>query len=130
MSNLDNFLVILFFQLQPTPRDSSPTTTDPPFRESISIRFSVVFESILLRKLEKAVAVSGVCSGVPEENSRKVPENCWKFFRIAKCNKFSDFGHRERQTCRETWVDTAGTLSHLPCGVFFEIDSSSLLEFF
>ena len=33
------------------------------------------------------------------------------------------------QTCREPWVDTAGTLSHLACGVFFEIDSSSLLEF-
>ena len=36
----------IVFQLQPTPRDSSPTTTDPPPRESISSRFSVVFESI------------------------------------------------------------------------------------
>ena len=34
----------------------------------------------LVRKLEKAVAVSGVCSGVPEENSAKIPGNCWKIF--------------------------------------------------
>ena len=33
----------IVFQLQPTPQDSSPTTTDPPPRES----FSVVFESRL-----------------------------------------------------------------------------------
>ena len=33
-----------------------------------------------VRKLEKTVAVSGVCSGVPEENSGKVPGNCWKNF--------------------------------------------------
>ena len=33
-------------------------------------RFSFV---LLIRKLEKAVAVSGVCLGVPEENSGKVP---------------------------------------------------------
>ena len=39
----------MVFQLQPTPRDSSPTTTDPLPRESISSRFSVIFESILSR---------------------------------------------------------------------------------
>ena len=69
-----------------------------------------------IRKLEKAVAVSGVFAGVLEESSGKVPGN---FSRIAKCCKFQDFGHRERQTCREPWVHTAGTLS-LPSvrGVF------------
>ena len=36
----------IVFQLQPTPCDSSPTTTDPPPKESISSRFPVVFESI------------------------------------------------------------------------------------
>ena len=39
----------IVFQLQPTPRDSSPTTTDPPPRELISGHFSVIFESILSR---------------------------------------------------------------------------------
>ena len=39
----------IVFQLQPTPRDSSPTTIDPPPRESISSHFSVVFKSILSR---------------------------------------------------------------------------------
>ena len=34
-----------------------------------------------------------------------------KFPRIAKCYKFQDLGHWERQTCREPWVHTAGTLS-------------------
>ena len=32
------------------------------------------------RKLEKAVAVSGVCSGVPEENSGKVAGKLLEFF--------------------------------------------------
>ena len=63
------------------------------------------------RKLEKAVAVSGVCSGVLEENSRKVPGKLLEnFSRIAKCCKFQDFGHRERQTCRELWAHTADNL--------------------
>ena len=65
-----------------------------------------------IRKLEKAVAVSGVCSGVLEENCGKVPGKLLEnFSRIAKCYKFQDFGHRERQTCREPWAHTAGTLS-------------------
>ena len=41
------------------------------------------------RKLEKAVAVSGVCLGVLEENSGKVPGKLLEnFSRIAKCYKF------------------------------------------
>ena len=42
-----------------------------------------------LRILEKAVAVSGVCSGVLEENSGKVPEKLLeKFSRLTKCYEF------------------------------------------
>ena len=41
------------------------------------------------RKLEKAVAVSGVCSGVTEENSGQVPgKSLENFTRIAKCYIF------------------------------------------
>ena len=41
------------------------------------------------RKLEKAVAVSGVCAGVLEESCGKVPGKLLeKFSRIAKCYKF------------------------------------------
>ena len=49
-----------------------------------------------VRKLEKAVTLSGVFSGV---------------------------------TCCESWAHTALEFVHLLCGVFFEIDSYSLLEF-
>ena len=43
----------------------------------------------LVRKLEKAVAVSGVCSGVLQEDSGKVPGKLLeKFSRITKCYKF------------------------------------------
>ena len=60
--------------------------------------------------------------------ARKTPgksrENC---SRIAKCYKFEDFADRERQTCRELASTPLGPCPHLPCGVFFEIDSSSLL---
>ena len=41
----------------------------------------------------------------------KSRENCWNFSRIAKSYTFWDLGHRERRTCREPWVDTAGALS-------------------
>ena len=42
-----------------------------------------------LRKLEEAVAVSGVFSGVCEENSSKVPGKLLvNFSRIPKCDKF------------------------------------------
>ena len=42
-----------------------------------------------LRKLEKAVAVSGVCAGVLQESSGKTPGKLLeKFSRIAKCYKF------------------------------------------
>ena len=65
------------------------------------------------RKLEKAVAVSGVCStGVLEDNSGKAPGKLLeKNSRLAKCYEFWDFRHRERQTCREPFALTAGTLS-------------------
>ena len=65
--------------------------------------------------------------GFPRKTPGKSRENCWIFSRIAKCCNFWDFGHRERQTCREPWVDTAWTLSTPSDSrrVFFEIDSSS-----
>ena len=85
----------------------------------------------IIRKFEKAVAVSGVCSGVPEENFGKVPGKLLEnVSRIAKCYKFWDFWHRERQTCRNLGSTLPGPCPHLPCGMFYEIDSSCLLEFF
>ena len=45
--------------------------------------------SLNFQKLEKAVAVYGMWSGVPEETPGKSRENCWKVCaRIAKCHKF------------------------------------------
>ena len=83
---------------------------------------------ILIRKLEKAVAVSGVCSGVLEENSGKIagkflPEsrNATIISRISGTGKGKPAGN--------LGPTLPGPCPHLPCGVFSEIDSSSLLEF-
>ena len=78
---------------------------------------------LTVRQLEKAVGGSGNFwnfSGVPEQTSRKVPGKLLeKFPRIANFYKFQGFGHRERQTCREPWVDTALDLvPHSVWGVF------------
>ena len=44
---------------------------------------------IQIKALEKAVAVSGVCSGVPKENSGKVPGKLLEnFSQIVKCYIF------------------------------------------
>ena len=49
-----------------------------------------------------------------------------KFYpKSRKCCKFQDFGHRERLTWREENLGSTlpGPCPHLPCGMFFEIDS-------
>ena len=69
-------------------------------------------------------------------NSRESPdsrESCesiranhaTKAGKILPESQFWDFGHRDKQTCREP-----GNCPHLPCGMFFEIDNSSLLKLF
>ena len=72
------------------------------------------------------------CAESFREFWRKVPGKLLEnISRIAECFKFEDFGHQERQTCREHWVHIApGPCADLACRVFFEIDSYSLLEFF
>ena len=81
----------------------------------------------LIRKLEKAVAVSGVCLEVPKETGKS--GKIANIFRIAKCFEFQDLGHWERQTCRENLGSTLpGPCPHLLCRVFLEIDSCSPLE--
>ena len=50
---------------------------------------------------------------------------------LESCFKFWDFGQQEKQTCREPWVNTALNLAPTFCvGCIFEIERSSLLEFF
>ena len=68
-------------------------------------------------KINRIRAVSGLCSEVPRKISGKSQESsiAGKSSRIAKCFKFEDFGHRERQTCREPWVDTARVLVQTFC---------------
>ena len=53
------------------------------------------------------MAVYGMLSGVVEEILGISREKFGKSARIATCLKFQDFGHWERQTCGEPWVDTA-----------------------
>ena len=62
----------------------------PPYR-AIPFRDSIAERALhaLFRKLEKAVAVSGICSGVPEENCGIIPGIMLKrLSRIAKCLRF------------------------------------------
>ena len=82
------------------------------------------------RKLEKAVAVSGVCSWCPRNTPGKSREKCWKIFpkswnaansRISGTGKGKPAGNLG-STLPEPCL-------HLPCGVLFEINSSSLLDF-
>ena len=78
------------------------------------------------------MAVSGVCSGVPEENSRKAPEKLLERFpRMAKCYKFWDLGAPGKANLPGTLgrhcLDLVRTFR---AGCFFEIDSHSLLELF
>ena len=63
------------------------------------------------RKLEKAMAVCGMRSGVAEENSGKVPGKLLEKF-CPKHEMLHILGFRApgRQTCREPWVDTARDL--------------------
>ena len=77
------------------------------------------------------MAVSGVCSGVPEENSGKVPGKLLEIFsesRNATNSMISDTG--KGKPAGNLGLTLPGPCPHLPCGVFFEIDGSSLLEFF
>ena len=88
-------------------------------------------DKILFRKLEKAVAVSGVCSGVPEENSGKVPGKLQKMFpELQNATNSRISGTRKGKPAGNIWSTLPGPCSHLPCGVFFEIVSSNLLDIF
>ena len=85
-------------------------------------------QGALVRKLEKAVAVSGVFAGVLEECSG---ENCWKKFPEAPNATNSGIsGTGKGKPAGNLGSTLLCPSPHLPCGVFFEIDNSSLLEFF
>ena len=88
------------------------------------------FGRIILRKLEKAVAVSGVCAGVLEESSGKFQENCWNFPESPNA-LILGFRAPEKANLPQTLgPHCSGPCTDLPCGVFFEIDIYSLLKSF
>ena len=88
-------------------------------------------KNYILRKLEKAVAVSGVLAGVLEQSPGKIPGKLLeKCFPNRQMLQLLDFGHREGKPAGNLGSTLPGPCPHLPCGVCFEIDSSSLLEFF
>ena len=77
------------------------------------------------------MAVSGVCSGVPRKTPGKSRENCWKNFpesRDATDSRISGTGNGK--PAGNLGSALPGPCPHLPRGVLFDIDSSSLLEFF
>ena len=84
------------------------------------------------RKLEKAVAVSGVFAGVLEESSGKIPgKNAGKFFPTRQMLQILGFRAPGKANLPATLGPHCRDLvPTFPRGVFFEIDSSSLLEFF
>ena len=78
------------------------------------------------------MAVSGIRSGVLEENCGKVPGKLLgKIFpesRNATNSRISGTG--KGKPAGNLGSTLPGPCPHLPCGMLFEIDSSSLLEFF
>ena len=92
----------------------------------------VHFAQFWIRKLEKAVAVCGMRSGVPEENSGKVAGKiAGKFFLNRGMRHFLGFQAPGKANLPGTLGrQCPGRCPHLPCGVFCEINSYSLLEFF
>ena len=78
------------------------------------------------QKLEKAVTVGAMRSGVPEENSGKVPGKLLEFFPNREMLQILGF----RAPGKANLPRTLGPCPRLPGRVFFEIDSSSLLEFY
>ena len=83
----------------------------------------VQVDPVFLRKLEKAVAVSGVCSGVPEENSGKVPGQLLENVSGPRNDTNSRIsGTRKGKLAGNLGSILPGPCPRLACGVFFEID--------
>ena len=102
----------------------SPTSgrTQPTQKETFSS---------FLRKLEKAVAVSGVLAGVLEESPRKIPGKLLDNFpESPNATNSRISGTGKGKPAGNLGSTLPGPCPNLPCGVFFEINSSSLLEFF
>ena len=92
---------------------------------------AIDLENVKFRKLEKAVAVSGGLRGFPRKTPGKSQENSWKSFPEASNATNSRIsGTGKGKPAGNLGLTLPGPGPHLPCGVFFEIDSSSLLEFF
>ena len=73
----------------------------------------------------------GSVRGFSGKTPGKSRENCWKNFpesRNATNSRISGTG--KGKPAGNLGSTLPGPCPHLPCGVFFEIDSSSLLEFF
>ena len=83
--------------------------------------FKITFENKkkkkpLIRKLEKAVAVSGVCSGVLQENSGKIPGKLPN----RKMLQIPGFqGTGKGKPAGNLGSTLPGPRPHLPCGMFF-----------
>ena len=74
----------------------------------------------IFRKLEKAVAVSGVCAGVLEENCGKVPGKLLEnFSRIAKATNSRISGTGKDKPAGNLGPTLPGPCPNLPCRVFF-----------
>ena len=74
------------------------------------------------------VAVSGSVRGLPREHSGKVPAG--KNSQAPNATNCRISGTGKGKPAGNLGSTLPGPCPHLPCGVFFEIDTSSLLEFF
>ena len=73
----------------------------------------------------------GPCRSFWRKVPGKVRENCWKIFlESPNATNSRISGTGKGKPARNLGSTLPGPCPHLPCGVFFEIDSSSLLEFF
>ena len=81
-------------------------------------------------KTREGCGFPGVYLGVPEENSRKALRKSRKISPISRNATNSRIsGTGKGKPAANLGSALPGPCPHLPCGVFFEIDSASLLEF-
>ena len=83
------------------------------------------------KKLEKGMAVSGSVRGFPRKTPEKFRKNCWKHFsQIMKCKNSRIQAPGKANLPRTLGRHCLDLVPTFRAGCFFEIDSSSLLEFF
>ena len=84
-----------------------------------------------MRNSRRLWLFAGSVQGFSRKTSGKARENCWKNCPEPRnATNSGNSGTGKGKPAGNLGSTLPGPCPHLPCGVFFEIDRSSLLEFF